>query len=426
MSNPNVKTRAKVAGVAAVLSCGLLFLSCGTRSGIAAGQEQNAAAPPAVSVPVSQARIAVVDGGNQSARRSQFDFGSVRTGEKITHTFTLRNEGPGVVVLDHAQPACDCTTVILMDHLGQGQPRLEPGQTAQIRVTLDTAKIEPSEIATLEGSLLTKSIWVYTAGEPDHPAIVLDMVGHVTQGVTFDPPSLAFGVVPEDRGGSRTLRVVYDRDRYSAGKTILVTSDPRLRLILASTRTLTGGKIEQQYQATIRQHAPVGIVSGAIVVTGISMGKNTPAAFTIPFAGEITGAVRPEPQQAVFGTVPDRDPVGKPLAASDIERRRIRWILLVSEKADGATGGAVWKGAQVKVDAPWVRAVLISPTGPDAKPGLMTPPDLSARHVAPGSVRWVRVELLPTAKKHVWLSGNVTVTLASGERIILPVTGEID
>jgi hypothetical protein len=233
--------------------------------------------------------------------------------------------------------------------------------------------------------------------------------------------------VPEDRGCSRTLRVVYDQDRYSAGKTALVTSDPRLRLKLVSTRMLAGGKAEQQYQATIERHAPVGIVSGAFRVSGVPLAGNAPpAAFTVPFAGEITGAVRPEPQQAVFGFVPATDPVGKPLAASDIERRRIRWILLVNEKPDGAAGEAVWKGAQVKADAPWVCAVLVSPAGSEAKPGLLTPPDISARHAAPGSVRWVRVEMLPTAKKRAWLSGNVTVTLGSGERIVLPVTGEIE
>lgn len=374
-------------------------------------------------------QISIVDPTNASGS-PVFDFGAVRSGEKVTHTFTIRNDGAAPVLLDHALSSCDCTSAILTDQFGNAQPKLEPGKTAEVKVTLDTAKIEPSRIATLAGSLVMKGVAVYAAEDNEHPVIVLRMQGRVTSGIAFDPPAYAFGAVSEQKGTTGTMRVTFDADRYAEGKTSLVATDPRVSLKLVTTKTVSSGRSEQEYQVIVPRHAAVGALSGTFSVVGVPSAASVPAAsFTAPFAGEIVGDVRPEPQQALFGSVPMADEHGKPLSVFDVAKHRVRWVLLVNEAPNAARNAGVWKHAQATVDAPWLRATLVEPPKPGAKPSkppLLTPPDLSGRKLAPGMARWVRIELLTTAKSKTWLSGNVTVTLANGEQILVPASGQIE
>lgn len=359
-----------------------------------------------------------------------FDFGAVRSGEKVTHTFTIRNDGAAPILLDHALSSCDCTSAILTDQFGNAQPKLEPGKTAEVKVTLDTAKIEPSRVATLAGSLVMKGIAVYAADDSEHPVIVLRIQGRVTSGIAFDPPAYAFGAVPERQGATGTMRVTFDADRYAEGKTSVVATDLRVSLKLVATKTVSNGRSEQDYQVAVPPHAAVGALSGTFSVVGVPDAANVLAAsLTAPFAGEIVGDVRPEPMQAMFGSVPTSDEHGKPLSVFDVAKHRVRWVLLVNSAPNAARNTGVWKRAQVTVDAPWLRATLVEPPKPGAKPAkspLLAPPDMSARKLAPGTSRWVRIELLTTAKSKTWLSGNVTITLAGGERILVPASGEID
>lgn len=388
--------------------------------------DQTADAAPTLNALTAIPHISIV---NPISASVAFDFGAVRSGDKVDHTFIIRNDGPGAFVLDHAQSSCDCTSAILMDQFGNGQPKLEPGQTAQVKATLDTSKISPSEISTLEGSLVTKTIWVYVDGQQDHPAVVLRMQGHVTPGIAFDPPAVSFGSVSERTGVNGKVRVIYDADRYAEGKTAIVASDPRVNLKLISTKT-TAGSTEQQYQVVIPPHAAVGNLSGIFTVVGApGVASPVPASFTAPFAGEIVGDVHPEPLEATYGSVRAKDEHGKPLSAYEVAQSRVRWILLVNDGPNAAKNTGVWKQAQVKTDAPWLRATLVEPPKPGVKPAKaapVTPPDISARKPAPGTVRWVRIELLPTAKSKTWLSANVTVTLANGEQILVPASGQIE
>lgn len=61
-----------------------------------------------------------------------FDFGDIKEGETVAHTFFFKNEGPGSVIILDAIPSCGCTT-----------PRFskEPiavGQQGQVEVLFNT------------------------------------------------------------------------------------------------------------------------------------------------------------------------------------------------------------------------------------------------------------------------------------------------
>lgn len=60
------------------------------------------------------------------------DFGEVREGEVVKHTFTFTNEGEGPLIISNAQGSCGCTV--------PDWPRqpIAPGQKGQIKVSFNS------------------------------------------------------------------------------------------------------------------------------------------------------------------------------------------------------------------------------------------------------------------------------------------------
>lgn len=60
------------------------------------------------------------------------DFGEVREGEVVEHTFTFTNEGEGPLIISNAQGSCGCTV--------PDWPRqpIAPGQKGQIKVSFNS------------------------------------------------------------------------------------------------------------------------------------------------------------------------------------------------------------------------------------------------------------------------------------------------
>lgn len=62
-----------------------------------------------------------------------FDFGRVRTGDVIEHTFSIPNPGPSVVEVVKFQSTCGCTVAGLKDK------SIHPGMSVDMPVSLNTA-----------------------------------------------------------------------------------------------------------------------------------------------------------------------------------------------------------------------------------------------------------------------------------------------
>lgn len=61
--------------------------------------------------------------------KSTYDFGDIRQGEKVEHTYTFTNTGNQPLIITNVQVTCGCTTP-------KGFPRdpIAPGQTGQITI----------------------------------------------------------------------------------------------------------------------------------------------------------------------------------------------------------------------------------------------------------------------------------------------------
>ncbi len=64
--------------------------------------------------------------------QTEFDFGTVKEGEKVSHTYKFKNAGKEPLVISNAQGSCGCTV--------PKWPRdpIAPGQSADIVVEFDT------------------------------------------------------------------------------------------------------------------------------------------------------------------------------------------------------------------------------------------------------------------------------------------------
>jgi hypothetical protein len=65
---------------------------------------------------------------------NSFDFGNIRQGEKVEHTFKFRNTGSQPLVITNVSTQCGCTTP-------KGWPRdpVMPGAQGEITISFDSA-----------------------------------------------------------------------------------------------------------------------------------------------------------------------------------------------------------------------------------------------------------------------------------------------
>ncbi|HEY8511398.1 MAG TPA: DUF1573 domain-containing protein [Cyclobacteriaceae bacterium] len=67
-------------------------------------------------------------------KESSYDFGDIRAGEKVEHTFVFTNTGNEPLIITNVQVTCGCTTP-------KGFPRdpIAPGQSGEITVAFNSA-----------------------------------------------------------------------------------------------------------------------------------------------------------------------------------------------------------------------------------------------------------------------------------------------
>lgn len=65
---------------------------------------------------------------------TNYDFGSIKEGEVVTHIFTYKNEGNGELVISNATASCGCTKPSYANGVKH------PGDTGTISVTFDSSK----------------------------------------------------------------------------------------------------------------------------------------------------------------------------------------------------------------------------------------------------------------------------------------------
>lgn len=82
-----------------------------------------------------EAEIAHAQSGNLPVSKfdsMEFDFGTIKAGDKVEHTFKVSNEGTADLVISDAKPSCGCTVPEFT------KTPIKPGATGDIKVIFDS------------------------------------------------------------------------------------------------------------------------------------------------------------------------------------------------------------------------------------------------------------------------------------------------
>jgi len=193
--------------------------------------EGGVASKPTMSVP----KLVIKD--------TSFDFGTVNSGEIVSHVFEVSNEGKVPLLITSHQAVCGCTSSVLDDS------EVLPGETSRIQATFDTAGFSGAE---------SKVIRVET-NDPYSPSFALTLKGLVLRQISVLPERVAFGKVR--RGTSPVKEVVITVDKSVAQiKEIDVLSEQ----IVIADRKDSNGSIS--FLVRLKDDTPVGTFRNDVII----------------------------------------------------------------------------------------------------------------------------------------------------------------
>ena len=88
-----------------------------------------------------------------SLNKTSYDFGNVEEGKVVDAKISFKNEGKGVLLINDVKTSCGCTAALL------SSKSLQPGESGNIRIELDTANREGK---------LTRTVTLYS-NDPQQP-----------------------------------------------------------------------------------------------------------------------------------------------------------------------------------------------------------------------------------------------------------------
>jgi hypothetical protein len=109
-----------------------------------------------------------------------FDFGEVRRGDEVVHTFTFRNSGDAELLIDRVKSTCGCTGVLLTEK------NIPPGAEGTIKATFRSGNFQ---------GRVTKRILLYS-NVPGAEPVRFTIQGMVNPLLTVTPDRLDFESVP--------------------------------------------------------------------------------------------------------------------------------------------------------------------------------------------------------------------------------------
>lgn len=197
-------------------------------------------------------------------RETAHDAGRVRQGQRVEHTFVLRNGGERDLRISRVRASCDCTAA-------GPQDVIEPGATGEIPVSFDT---------TGQFGSVTRTIGVFS-NDPSAPAVLLKLTADVDFDIAAIPARIYVGRVRRGAevrvlgrvalaGGAEVVRI------QSSGQ----VADARL----LGSPTDAGAWNERRLQIRIRDQAPPGAFTAVVTIHTTS--ARTPV-LTVPVVGVV-------------------------------------------------------------------------------------------------------------------------------------------
>jgi Protein of unknown function (DUF1573) len=133
-------------------------------------------------------------------QQNSFDFGDIKQGEIVTHTFVLSNNGGDLLKINNVQASCGCTAAV------PEKSELAPGESTNLSVKFNS---------TGRLGMQKKTVKIFT-NDPQAPEMTVTITGNVVTGdesgslptIYFPETQHDFGKVNEGEKASYTFRFV--------------------------------------------------------------------------------------------------------------------------------------------------------------------------------------------------------------------------
>jgi len=147
-------------------------------------------------------------------QQSSFDFGDIKQGEKVSHTFVLSNAGGDLLKITDVKASCGCTAASPEDR------ELAPGQSTNLLVTFNSAGRMGKQSKTVRIS----------SNDPENPEMMLSITGNVVSSVSSNEgnPTIYFTETQHDFGKvNEGDKVNYTFNFANKGSSVLTIKDIR-------------------------------------------------------------------------------------------------------------------------------------------------------------------------------------------------------
>ncbi len=174
-----------------------------------------------------------------------YDFGKVKGGELVKHTYYFTNTGGAVLQVSNVQVSCGCTTA------GDWTRQVEPGEAGSIPIQFNSANFNGQ---------IGKAITVI-CNDTNQPAVVLQIKGTIWKPIDVMPQFAVLNITAESPSASTTVRIVSNEE----GPVTLGVPEGNNSAFAAELRTNQPGK---QFELVVRTVPPLpaGNVQGQFTV----------------------------------------------------------------------------------------------------------------------------------------------------------------
>lgn len=223
------------------------------------------------------------------------DVGAVDRGERITHEFTIRNDGDAVLEISEVKPSCGCT-------VAEYDRSIAPGGTGVVRATVETKNFKGG---------IAKSVRVLT-NDPANPEIHLVIKADVKTQVDIEPGYVRF-VAVQGEPQRASLQTVWSEEKPDLSLLKAESPYPFVKVAVreAPEDERHAGVSGRQWQVEVEldPDAPVGPLADFIVLTTDHPERRT---VRLPLSGFVRPVLSVTPRFADFG----RRELGEPQTAS--------------------------------------------------------------------------------------------------------------
>jgi len=218
------------------------------------------------------------------------DFGEVSRGQKVKHSFVVRNDGKVDLEVLSVAPTCGCT-VASFDRI------IPPGQEGHINALLDTTRFNGK---------ITKGLTVKTS-DPAHPLVSLQITGEVRAFVDVLPAWRATFTTDQGKAAQQVL-YLKNMDPAFPLDVIGATSDnPNIAAKIQKVRANEADAAKGDFRLILdlQPEAPIGPVAGSLTVTTTHKRQRT---VEITLDGRVNGPIVYFPQSIVMYKDANRTP----------------------------------------------------------------------------------------------------------------------